>query len=125
MADKTAHFPGRAQIDTYGNGGFRFAGMSHRGSIIALPGGISEWNPANGTDFRVDDFRLLEDEADKPEVLLIGTGASISFVEPEVRAYLRDMGIGIDFMDTGAAVGTYNILLAEDRSVGAALLAVD
>ena len=32
--------PGRAPIDAYGNGGFRFADMSHRGSILALPSGI-------------------------------------------------------------------------------------
>ena len=37
------HFPGRAPIDAYGNGGFRFAGMSHRGSILCLPSGIHGW----------------------------------------------------------------------------------
>ena len=37
---RKAHFPGRAPIDAYGNGGFRFAGMSHRGSILCLPSGI-------------------------------------------------------------------------------------
>ena len=41
---RNAHFPGRAPIDTYGNGGFRFAGMSHRGSILCLPSGIYGWD---------------------------------------------------------------------------------
>ena len=41
-----ARFPGRAPIDAYGNGGFRFAGMSHRGSILCLPSGIHAWEPA-------------------------------------------------------------------------------
>lgn len=36
---REAHFPGRAPIDAYGNGGFRFAEMSHRGSILCLPSG--------------------------------------------------------------------------------------
>ncbi|HWT30522.1 MAG TPA: hypothetical protein VN240_05780, partial [Propylenella sp.] len=38
-----ARYPGRAAIDAYGNGGFRFADMSHRGSILALPSGIEAW----------------------------------------------------------------------------------
>ena len=38
-----AHFPRPAQIDAYGNGGFRFAGMSHQGSILCLPSGIHGW----------------------------------------------------------------------------------
>ncbi len=42
-----AHFPGRAPIDAYGNGGFRFADMSHRGSILCLPSGIYGWEPAD------------------------------------------------------------------------------
>jgi len=120
-----AHFPGRAEIDAYGNGGFRFAGMSHRGSIMALPGGIGEWSPCDGSALAKSDFLALEDEAEKPEFLLIGTGRSIAFVDDSVRAYLRGLGIGSDFMDTGAAVRTYNVMLAEDRSVGAALIAVE
>uniref|UniRef100_UPI0019535063 hypothetical protein n=1 Tax=Stenotrophomonas maltophilia TaxID=40324 RepID=UPI0019535063 len=42
---RDAHFPGRAPIDAYGNGGFRFADMSHRGSILCLPSGIHGWAP--------------------------------------------------------------------------------
>ena len=125
MPSKKAHFPGRAQIDTYGNGGFRFAGMSHRGSIIALPGGISEWAARDGTRLEKKDFSILEDSAELPEFLLIGTGRQIAFVEEEVRGYLRSLGISSDFMDTGAAVRTYNVMLDEDRSVGAALIAVE
>ena len=42
---REAHFPGRAPVDAYGNGGFRFAGMSHRGSILCLPSGVHGWQP--------------------------------------------------------------------------------
>ncbi len=35
--------PGRYPFDAYGNGGFRFADMSHRGSLLALPSGIRAW----------------------------------------------------------------------------------
>ena len=43
---RSAHYPGRAPIEAYGNGGFRFAGMSHRGSILCLPSGIHGWKDA-------------------------------------------------------------------------------
>ena len=42
--------PGRHSIDAYGNGGFRFAGMSHRGSILALPSGVLAWPVAGVAD---------------------------------------------------------------------------
>ena len=46
MSAASARYPGRAAIDAYGNGGFRFAGMSHRGSILCLPSGVYAWAPA-------------------------------------------------------------------------------
>ena len=122
---KRAHFPGRAAIESYGRGGFRFAGMSHRGSIIALPGGISEWAANGAVPLSVSDFRVLEEEVSLPEILLVGTGRSIAFLDTRVRDFLRAMGLNVDTMDTGAAVRTYNVLLEEGRSVGAALVAVE
>ena len=122
---KRAHFPGRAPIDSYGRGGFRFAGMSHRGSIMALPDGISEWDAAQGGALGVADFRILEQTASLPQILLVGTGRSITFLDAGLRDYLRALRLNVDTMDTGAAVRTYNILLEEGRSVGAALVAVE
>jgi len=122
---KRAHFPGRAPIDSYGRGGFRFAGMSHRGSIMALPDGISEWDAVQGGALGVADFRILEQTASLPQILLVGTGRSITFLDAGLRDYLRALRLNVDTMDTGAAVRTYNILLEEGRSVGAALVAVE
>ena len=54
---RDAHYPGRAPIEAYGNGGFRFAGMSHRGSILCLPSGIYGWkNAPAATELGVDDL---------------------------------------------------------------------
>jgi uncharacterized protein len=58
------------------------------------------------------------------EVLLLGTGTRHEFVPPSLRRRLRDAGIVIDTMDTGAACRTYNVLVAEDRRVAAALIAL-
>lgn len=122
---RRAHFPGRAPIDAYGNGGFRFADMSHRGSILCLPSGIHGWEPADPTRFTPDDFGRVLAEAAEIEVLLVGCGRELRPLPPALRAALKDARISADPMSTGAAVRTYNVLLAEDRAVAAALIAVD
>ncbi len=122
---REAHFPGRAPIDAYGDGGFRFAEMSHRGSILCLPSGIHGWEPADPRRLTEADFdRVLSEKGDL-RILLVGTGAVLKPLPKELRARLRDAGIVADPMATGAAVRTFNVLLAEDRPVAAALVAVD
>lgn len=121
---REAHFPGRAPIDAYGNGGFRFADMSHRGSVLMLPSGIYAWDTVEGDPLSVDKFRRVLDEAREIEVLLVGTGREIRPLPAELKAALRAQNISSDPMSTGAAVRTYNVMLAESRAVAAALIAV-
>ena len=120
-----AHFPGRVPIDAYGNGGFRFGGMSHKGSILCLPSGIYGWNVAKPDDLNVANFRNVFGEANDIEVLIVGCGAELVPIKLPLRNSLRASNISADPMNTGAAVRTYNVLLAEGRAVAAALLAVD
>lgn len=122
---RDAHFPGRAPIDAYGNGGFRFADMSHRGSILCLPSGIHGWEPKAPPALTVADLSLVIEQADDIEILLVGTGSELRRLPQELRDALRKHRISADPMSTGAAVRTYNVLLAEDRAVAAALIAVD
>jgi uncharacterized protein len=116
--------PGRHLIDAYGNGGFRFGGMSHKGSILALPSGIRAW-PVGGVG-EIDAAALAPviAEAGAIDTLLLGTGRDPAFIEDRVRARLHAAGIRLDAMATGAAARTYNVLVAEDRRVAAALIAV-
>jgi uncharacterized protein len=120
-----ARFPGRAPIDAYGNGGFRFANMSHRGSILALPSGIEAWPVASAADVTPAALSRLIDEASAIEVLLIGTGVGMTPLTREARATLERAGLAPELMSTGAAVRTYNVLLSEERAVAAALVAVE
>ena len=116
--------PGRYPIDAYGNGGFRFADMSHRGSLLALPSGIRAW-PVNAVAELTDEaLDPIFAEGDAIDLLLLGTGADIAAIPAAFRTRFREAGIGLDVMQTGAAARTYNILLAENRKVGAALIAV-
>lgn len=122
---REAHFPGRVPLEAYGNGGFRFADMSHRGSVLCLPSGIYGWEPADPAALSAADFTRVIGEAAKIQILLVGTGRELRPLPRDLRAALREAGITADPMSTGAAVRTYNVLLAEDRAVAAALIAVD
>lgn len=121
---RNAHFPGRAPIDAYGDGGFRFAEMSHRGSLLCLPSGIHGWDVTEGDVLDVGLFQRILDETADIEVLLVGTGRDIRPIPPELKSRLRELNIVSDPMNTGAAVRTYNVMLAESRAVAAALIAV-
>ncbi len=122
---REAHFPGRPAIDAYGNGGFRFADMSHRGSIQCLPTGVYGWEPVDPDKLSEKDFERLLEEAGEIEILLVGMGRDLRPLPKELRASLKAVNIAAEPMSTGAAVRTYNVLLAEDRAVAAALIAVD
>ncbi len=121
---REAHFPGRAPIDAYGNGGFRFADMSHRGSILMLPSGVYAWDVSEGDPLAVEKFYRVIDEAKDIEVLLVGTGKDIRPLPADLKAALRAVNVSSDPMSTGAAVRTYNVMLAESRAVAVALIAV-
>jgi uncharacterized protein len=119
------HLPRPAPIEAYGNGGFRFGGMSHRGSLLCFPDGIWAWPVARVSEITLAALQPAFDHADVLDFFLIGGGRD-PFVLPErLRARFRDVSLTVDAMATGAAVRTWNILLAEGRRVGAALIAVD
>ena len=117
--------PGPHPIDGYGAGGFRFAGMSHRGSILGLPSGVFGWSATVPQEITAGSLApVLAAPAGSIELLLVGTGLDLVPVPEALRRQLRAAGIVAEPMATGAAARTYNILLGENRRVGAALLAV-
>tara|TARA_R110002020_G_scaffold23525_3_gene78216 strand:- start:1998 stop:2384 length:387 start_codon:yes stop_codon:yes gene_type:complete len=121
---REAHFPGRAPIEAYGNGGFRFADMSHRGSILCLPSGIYGWEAGEEAALTPELFDKVMAETGEIEFLLVGTGLSIRPLPADLKTALREANVSSDPMSTGAAVRTYNVMLAESRAVAAALIAV-
>ncbi|MBL4741063.1 MAG: Mth938-like domain-containing protein [Sneathiella sp.] len=115
---------GQQLINSYGNGGFRISGERYEGSVLIVPEKTSPWSLSDINDLTVESLQPIF-EAEKPiEILLIGCGASMIFIEESVRKPLREKGITIESMDSGAAVRTYNVLLLEGRRVAAALIAV-
>ena len=123
MADGAGFLPGSHAIEGYSAGGFRFAGMSHKGSILALPSGIRAWAVASPDDLVFSAFAPVLAERDGIEHLLIGTGRGLLPLF-DLRDQLRAAGLKAEPMASDAAARTYSILLGEKRKVAAALLAV-
>jgi len=122
----TRHYPEQVGIDAYGNGGFRFGGgVSHRGSLLCLPGGMFAWNVTDVAGITAETLAPVFAAADDIDVLLIGVGPDIAAIPRELREALRDRKIIVEAVNTGSAIRTYNVLLAEKRAVAAALIAVD
>ncbi|HEX5506895.1 MAG TPA: MTH938/NDUFAF3 family protein [Pseudolabrys sp.] len=119
------HLPSPAPIDAYGNGGFRFAGMSHRGSLLCLPDGIWPLAVSRFEDLTAGHLSLVFARAAELDIFLIGCGIDMQPLPEMLRGRFRELHMSVDAMQTGPAVRTYNILLAERRRVGAALIAVD
>ena len=118
------HLPQAAAIDAYGKGGFRFADMSHRGSILCLPEGIWAWPVGAPQDITAESLERVF-AAKGVELFMLGTGKQPWLMPEALRWRFRDARIGLEVTPTGPAVRTYNILFAEGRRVGAALIAVD
>lgn len=119
------HLPQPAPIDAYGNGGFRFGGMSHRGSLLCFPNGMWAWPVASVADLTAASLAPVFANAEAIDVFLIGAGRDPWVLPAPLRALFRERAISVDVMATGAAVRTYNILLAENRRAGVGLIAVD
>jgi uncharacterized protein len=121
----TPFLPGRHPIEAYGRGGFRFAGMSHRGSLLCLPDGIRAWPVATRDDISEETLAPVLDLAERLDFVVLGYGREPWPVPERLRAPFRGRKLSFDAMTTGAAVRTYNVMVAEGRRVAAALVAVD
>lgn len=119
------HFPRPTPIDSYGRGGFRFAGMSHRGSLLCLPSGIWAWPVKAAAEISEDSLAQVFADAGEMSLFFLGTGPEPATIEPALRIRFAEMKLTLEVMRTAHAANTYNILLGEGRRVGAALIAVD
>ena len=118
------HLPRSAPIEAYGKGGFAFADMSHRGSLLCLPDAIWAW--AVDKPAEIDEFSLARvfAAANAIDTLIVGTGTEVWVPPRALREALRAVRVVLDPMQTGPAIRTYNIMMGERRRVAAALIAV-
>ena len=119
------HLPRQVLIDAHGAGGFRFGGMSHRGSLLCLPDGIWRWPVGEVAALSEEAFALVFARSSDLDFFIVGTGARPWIMPGALRQRFRDAQISVDAMMTGPAVRTYNVMLMESRRVGAGLIAID
>ncbi|MBX7200630.1 MAG: Mth938-like domain-containing protein [Rhodospirillaceae bacterium] len=115
---------GRELIQSYAGGTFRVSDTVHRGAVIVTPKATFSWNVARFEDITLESFAPLLSGDIKVDVCLLGCGARMQRLPLDVRTALKEKGLIVEPMDTGAACRTYNMLIAENRMVAAALIAV-
>ena len=122
-----AFAPGSHAIAAHGGGAFAFAGMLHRGSILATPTGVRGIEAASVDHF--DErvlaalFAELTEAPGSIEFLVIGAGAQMALAPRALRAALSEAGLRFEAMATGPALRVYNVMQSEGRRVAAALIA--
>jgi uncharacterized protein len=104
----------------YGDGFVLVNGQRHERSMIVMPDKLMDWSAASFDALAEADFDVFLGL--NPEILLLGTGAKQRFPHPRLTRKLAGKRIGVEVMDVQAACRTYNILMAEERRVAAALL---
>ena len=115
---------GRQLIQGYHPGGFRIAGSAHAGSVLVLPERTFPWPVQAPDQVTPESLAPIVVAAPAVELLILGLGPRFLPVAAELRLSLKERGIALEAMDTGAACRTYNVLLAEERRVAAALIAL-
>ena len=118
------HLPRSAPIEAYCNGGFAFAEMSHRGSLLCLPEAIWAWPVTTPQEINEASLQRVFAAAHGIDTLIIGTGTDVWLPPSGLRDALRGFGVVLDAMQTAPAIRTYNIMIGERRRVAAALIAV-
>lgn len=118
------HLPYAAPIEAYGRDGFRFADMSHRGSLLCLPDGIWPSAVTSFDDLNDGALELVFARAGNITLCLIGAGARSAILPSTLRQKFAESKISVEVMTTSSAVSTYNILLDERRPVAALLIAI-
>ncbi len=110
-------------IQGYADGGFRISGQAYDGAVLVSSDQTVQWDvQADVKALSESDFSSLIDTADDIDVVLLGTGKSLVFPDPTLKRALKERGLNIEAMDSGAACRTYNVLMAEGRRVVAAIL---
>src|ERR1700712_4628549 len=103
------HLPRSAPIEASGNGGFAFAGMSHRGSLLCLPDAIWAWPVTRPDEINEVTLQRVIANAASIDTLIAGTGTEVWMPPSWLRERLRKGSIVIDAMQTGPAIRPWKL----------------
>jgi uncharacterized protein len=111
----------RYSISAYSGDGIVINNQIYRQSLVLSPVSISCPWPV-GSIGELDDISLKIVLDLNPDVVLLGTGDQQIFPDAKIFALFGQQGIGLEVMNNGALCRTFNILVAEDRAVVAAII---
>ena len=123
--DKTLPSPDPAQVQlirSYGPGRFLISEREWRQPVLVTPTVTTAWNVARAEELTLESLAALKAAPVPTELLVLGCGARAIFAPPDLRAVLKAAGLALEVVDTGSACRIYNVLLAENRRVAAALI---
>ncbi|MBK1668361.1 hypothetical protein CKO28_09975 [Rhodovibrio sodomensis] len=123
--DVTPDLPqGKQIVQSYGDGRFTISGQSYAGSVLVFADRVVAWPVGSFEEVTPESLQAVTDPEADIGVLLLGCGQRMQLVTSALRDPVREAGVVIEPMDTGAAARTFNVLMMEERRVAAALLAV-
>ncbi|HYD98724.1 MAG TPA: Mth938-like domain-containing protein [Alphaproteobacteria bacterium] len=115
---------GRQMVQGYGDGRFRVTEVVWEGSILVFAGRTEAWPVTDPSQITLEALRPVVAMTATVDLLLLGTGRRMALISAALKRAMKEQGIVVETMDTGAAARTYNVLMAEERRVAAALIAV-
>ncbi len=125
MTDITPLIPaGRKIIESYGNGSFKVSGERYECNLVIFPDAVQKLQADNIPTLNENSIKIIFDNADNVEVLLVGGGERAEYFSRELETKLNQKNVAVEYMTTGAAARTYNVLLSEERKVAVVLIAV-
>lgn len=111
----------RYSIQAYDTGQVTINEKNHRQSLIVSPNVLIEgWPVSHVADLNKNNIESILDL--KPDIVLLGTGETQIFPPAEILGHFARNNLGVEIMNTGALCRTFNILVAEDRNVSAAII---
>lgn len=113
------------QIQAYGSGVFRVSGVRFEGSVLIHADRATAWAARSIDDVSAEAVAALTVGAAPGVLVIIGCGRQFTPMPPGLRRDLAAAGVHAEWMDTGAACRTFNLLVSEGREIRAALLAVE
>ncbi len=107
-------------FNNYGDGVLTVNEQPYNNSVLIFPDSLTDWPVNSAQQLEIGHFTTFLER--RPDIIILGTGATQQFPAIALRRELAGQKIQLDIMDTAAACRTYNLLVSEDRNVGAAVM---
>lgn len=116
---------GRQLIQSYGGGGFKVAGEDYRGSVLVFPESTIHWSVTESAAIDLIVLQPALERSEALEIIIVGCGPTFKMPPKGLKTAVKEAGLMLEWMDTGAACRTHSVLITEGRRAAAALIAIE